>query len=94
MLKENFISDFDKLINVAWAEDGEKKLVKILFSNKENIEKDETKGKEFITKLVNTNKALITNSCSDEFVNSINLLIGSSDNQISENKIINPCRPV
>lgn len=89
MLKENFISDFDKLINVAWAEDGEKKLVKILFSNKANIEKDETKGKEFITNLVKTNKALITKSCSDEFVNSINLLIGSSDNQIAENKIIN-----
>lgn len=63
---------FSKLISTAWSKPVEKKIVKLIFDNKSNIEADEVKGKTFISKLIEKNKQLIISNCGDEFKKLIN----------------------
>jgi hypothetical protein len=91
ILKEDFGTDFQTLINTAWQLPAEKQLVKTLYKNKDNVIKNPEAGKKYLSQLYNQNKSLIIKSCSTNFLNTLKTLTGdtTADSQgMAESKII------
>ena len=82
ILTENFLGDFKNFLATAWEQQAEKKIIQVFNKNKENIENDPEKGKNYISQFLKQNKSLIEKGCTNNFINILKSLSGDT---IAEN---------
>lgn len=88
-LNESFQGDLANVLNGAWENPAEKKLVKIIFQNKDKILANPESGKAFISQLAEKNKGLLQANCSDEFLSALYLVTGeANESAMQEKKVI------